>query len=423
MKVKVKKQWVAMLLFSGTCLGTTQIFAQKNDSLRLQALEEKVNKLEKFKGLKISGYFQGQIQYGQPNASLKVGSSNINKNEDFNRFGIRRGRLKFSYEKGIATGVFQIDMTDKGLGLKDAYLQIKDKKFSQSSLKVGVFNRPFGYEIERSSSSREAPERARVVTTLFPEERDLGFMISLKPNKNSPLNFLKLDAGVFAGNGIKSDIKNRKDFIGHLSLTKSFNKIIKLSGGFSYYNGGVYQGTQNIFTSHNNLFLVDSSSSNIGKNAGREYFGIDAQFEVMSMLGLTTLSGEFITGTQPGDKGGSKSPNSATAGNYDLYIRHFNGGYVSLVQDLKNIPFSAVVKYDWYDPNSEISKDDIGLNQTGKAEISYQTIGFGLLWKINNNLKATAYYDMVKNETSRNLSGYDTDKKDNMFTLRLQYKF
>ena len=94
-------------------LGITKSYAQESDSIRLAQLEEKVSKLEVLNGLKVSGYFQGQFQYGQGNAALKVGSPNTDLTKDFNRIGIRRGRLKFSYEKGIATGVFQIDLTDK----------------------------------------------------------------------------------------------------------------------------------------------------------------------------------------------------------------------------------------------------------------------------------------------------------------------
>ncbi|MCC6691464.1 MAG: hypothetical protein IT235_08020 [Bacteroidia bacterium] len=424
MKVKAKRRAHKMLLIGAVgLLGIAKSYAQESDSARLAQLEENVSKLEVLNGFKVSGYFQGQFQYGQGNAALKVGSPNTDLNSDFNRIGIRRGRLKFSYEKGIATGVFQIDMTDKGIVLKDAYLQLKDLKYSASTFKVGVFNRPFGYEIERSSSLRESPERATVITTLFPEERDLGAMVSLQAKKTSPWNILKLDAGLFAGNGIKSDIKNRKDFIGHLSLNKSFNETIKVSGGVSYYNGSVYQGTKNIYRLQNNAFVVDSTAANKGKHAKREYFGFDAQFGAITKFGLTSISGEFITGTQPGDKTGSKSPNSATVGTSDTYIRNFSGGYVCLVQDFGKLPFSAVVKYDWYDPNTKVSKDQIGLNGIGKGDIAYQTTGLGLLWKINNNLRATAYYELVKNETSKNLTGYDKDIKDDVFTLRLQYKF
>ena len=96
------------------------------------------------------------------------------------------------------------------MSFKDVYMQIKDPKFTASSIKVGVFDRPFGYEITYSSSRRESPERSTVFTTLFPNERDLGIMLTLQAKKGSAWNILKLDAGLFAGNGIKADIKTEK---------------------------------------------------------------------------------------------------------------------------------------------------------------------------------------------------------------------
>ena len=421
---KLKNKNIRMLFLCGICLLTSvQLYAQESDSARLAQVEEKVSKLDILKGFKFTGYFQGQFQYGMPAATLRVGAPNSDLTKGFNRIGVRRGRLKISYEKGMALGVFEIDITEKGIALKDAYFQIKDTKYSASTLKVGVFNRPFGYEIGRSSSLRESPERAPVITTLFPEERDLGVMLSIQAKKTSPWNILKLDAGVFAGNGIKSDFKNKKDFIGHLSVNKSIKEEIKISGGFSYYRGTVYHGTKNVYTFTNKTFVLNSDSTNIGKFSKREYFGMDVQFASLSKIGLTSIFGEFIGGTQPGDKNGSKSPNSSTLGTTDTYVRKFKGAYVCLVQDFGKLPISAVVKYDWYDPNSKISKNEIGNNGTGKGDIAYHTIGVGLLWKINNSLRLTAYYDVVRNEKSINLSGYNKDIKDDVFTLRLQYKF
>jgi phosphate-selective porin len=42
---------------------------------------------------------------------------------------------------------------------------------------------------------------------------------------------------------------------------------------------------------------------------------------------------------------------------------------------------------------------------------------------MNTNVKFMAYYDIVTNETSQNLSAFAKDLKDNVLTLRLQYKF
>lgn len=385
-----------------------------------QAIEESIIKLPKFKA---SGYIQTQFQYGEENASLKVGIKNENSEKSFNRFGVRRGRIKFTYTEGIASAVFQLDVTEKGVGLKDAYLNLKDPWAGTNSLQAGVFDRPFGYEISYSSSRRESPERSTIFQTLFPDERDLGGMLTLQAAKTSSWNFLKLQAGFFAGNGIKQETDNRKDFISHLSATKTIGSDISFSLGASYYNGGVYQGTENVYKMDGNSFALNNDANNVGKFAKREYFGFDGQFIAVSSIGMTQIRGEYLWGIQPGTKTGSKSPNASSLPTTDTYIRNFSGGYAMLVQDLGTLPLSAVVKYDWYDPNTKVAKNDIGLNNTDKGDVAYNTLGLGLLWRINSALRVQAYYEMVKNELSESLSVYAKDLKDNLFILRLQYKF
>jgi hypothetical protein len=144
---------------------------------------------------------------------------------------------------------------------------------------------------------------------------------------------------------------------------------------------------------------------------------------VKSSLGSTQLRGEYLFGDQPGGSSSSKSPNASTLPTADTYLRNFRGGYVMLVQDLGKLPFAAVLKYDWYDPNTKISKNEIGLNNTNKGDIAQNTFGFGMLWNINASLRLQAYYEINKNEKTENLTAYNDDRKDNVFTLRMQYKF
>ena len=385
-----------------------------------QSIADNVTKLRKFK---ISGYVQVQFQYGEKDASLKVGAANANPEKSFYRVGIRRGRIKFTYEEGIASGVFQLDITEKGVGVKDAYLTIKDPWLGIAMIKGGVFDRPFGYEISYSSSRRESPERSTIFQTLFPDERDLGASITLQAPKSSPWSILKLEAGMFAGNGIKLETDNRMDFIGHLSANKNIGDNIHWGLGVSYYYGGVYQGNENVFSMQDKSFILSYEASNKGKFAKREYFGFDGQFNMISLLGMTQLKGEYLFGTQPGGKSNSKSPNASTLPNTDTYIRNFSGGYVMLVQDFGILPISAVVKYDWYNPNTKVSKNEIGKNGTDKGDVAYNTLGFGLLWRANNSIRLQAYYEFIKNEKSENLVDFNDDLKDNVFTFRLQYKF
>ncbi|MBX2985652.1 MAG: hypothetical protein KF882_06765 [Bacteroidia bacterium] len=421
-----------ILTFTSCLIIGTALFAQQDtlttaepqsDPILVQKITDLEDGLKSLKNLAVTGYVQTQFQFGEKDASLKVGGANTDKTKSFNRIGIRRGRIKFTYTRGIGSGVFQFDFTDKGLGFKDVFLKLTDPWINSISTTVGVFDRPFGYEISYSSSLRESPERSTVFQTLFPDERDLGAKLTLQAPKTSPWNILKLDAGFFAGNSINIETDNRKDFIGHLAINQSSNAYFKWGAGASYYNGGVYQGSKNIYKSNENGFSVDSSVSNIGQFAKREYVGFDVQLNFISKMGLTKLSSEYLFGTQPGGSKNSKSPNTATLPTSDVYVRSFSGGYAMLVQDLGPLPVSAIVKYDWYNPNTKVKGNNIGTNKTNAGDIAYNTIGLGLQWKIINGFRLTAYYEMVKNETSANLSGYDTDRKDNVLTVRLQYKF
>lgn len=375
------------------------------------------------KKLTISGYFQSQFQHGQQDAELKVGGPNEDKAEGFSRLGIRRGRVKLLYTQGVATSVFQVDLTDKGLQLKDAYLKLEIPGFSSFSGTIGIFDRPFGYEISYSSSQRESPERSALFQALFPEERDLGSKITFQLPETSPWSMFKLDAGWFAGNGVKMETDSRKDFIGRFSMQSPIKQRVKIGAGFSYYKGSVYQGSENVYKSNKNGFELDSDEKNIGKYAVREYFGWDAQLSVLSKIGLTKLTSEYIFGTQPGSWESNKSPNASILPTNDVYIRSFRGGYVMFVQDIGKLPVSAIVKYDVYNPNTHVKGDQIGENNTGEGDITHTTTGLGFQWRIKNNIRFTIYHDWVRNETSSQLKGFESDRKDNVFTYRIQYKF
>lgn len=205
---------------------------------RIDSLAEETATLDKIvKGLskfKVSAYIQGQYQYGQEDATLKVGDKNEHEDKGFNRVGIRRGRLKFEYNDGIGTGAVQLEANDKGVSFRDLYIGIKDPWTRRSQLMAGVFNRPFGHEIGYSTSGLESPERATIIQYFFPDERDLGAMLTLRTKKESPLSFLRLDAGLFAGNSINRETDSRKDFIGRLGAEKPIGKWGKWGWGVSY---------------------------------------------------------------------------------------------------------------------------------------------------------------------------------------------
>lgn len=417
---------IKILLLFSSFFWTVCLTAQNQADHRLAQLEQmqkaQEKDLEKLKKLKISGYIQAQYQHGQKDAVLNIGNENNDFESSYSRIGIRRGRIKFSYEEKIANAVFQLDLTEKGIAFKDVYINIKEPWLNTNALQVGIFDRPFGYEISYSSSRRESPERSRVFRTLFPDERDLGAMLVLQAGENSFWNFFdfKLQGGLFSGNGIKAETDKYKDFIGRFSLSTYLGMHTNIGLGVSYYNGKVYQGTENVYRMEDKSFVPSNDISNKGKSAKREYIGFDVQTDLMSRLGHTRINFEYLFGQQPGTKFSSNSPNGNLP-DYDTYIRDFRGGYLMFVQDI-GTDFSIVFKYDRYDPNKKTEKNEVGLHGTGQADAMKKCFGFGGIWKATDNIRLQAYYEINKFEKSENLADLNKAEAD-VFTLRLQYKF
>jgi len=433
---------ILLILFI-SLLFSVNISAQEDSTLAKDELEDLKSKIEELKGaleglnesyletkstvdalkkIKLSGYIQAQMQSAESDGVSSFAGGNFGAGIH-NRVAVRRGRLKVTYDNDITNYVLQIDATEKGLGLKDVYVLFKEPWLRTFGLKAGVFNRPFGFEISYSSSSREAPERSRMYQTLFPGERDLGISMEIC-QLEGPISFLNFKGGLFAGNGVNPEVDNQKDFIGRLGFTFPFyEENLAIDGGISIYSGGVKlaQG-KSIFTVDNSI----SASANTNDiYADRSYLGFDLQFYYeLPFLGNFTLRGEYISGKQPGGNGtSSMSPTSLQTG--DLYLRNFYGYYINYVQNLGDND-QLVVKYDVYDPNSDVVGEEIGLNSAAKlgtGDLKFSTLGIGLIHYWDDNIKFVFYYDMVDNETTKYVQGFDSDIKDNVLTFRIQYKF
>ncbi|RYG07112.1 MAG: porin, partial [Chitinophagaceae bacterium] len=151
--------------------------------------------------IKITGYLQAQYQKAQSAGINSFSGGDFTANSD-SRFMIRRGRLKIDRVDNYSSIVFQIDGTQNGVNLMDAFIQLHLPEAKSFTFTAGLFNRPFGYSIVYSSGYRDFPERARVFQTLMPRERDLGAMISFQPKK--VMKFLTADLAVVNGSGLSA---------------------------------------------------------------------------------------------------------------------------------------------------------------------------------------------------------------------------
>jgi len=407
-----------------------------------ESFEEYRTVVDALRKIKVTGYIQPQFRLTDlkgASAQFSGGSFPANSNK---LFQVRRGRLKVTYDNVPTQYVLQIDAIQTGVTLKDAYVSVTEPWTQSLGFQMGVFDRPFGYEISYSSGSRESPERSRLFQTLFPGERELGAKFFYAPQMGN-LSFLRADLGVFNGSGpAANEFDNFKDFIGHIAAQFPLGETgAELDLGVSGYLGNVRSATkylwENGLTSGMKGFVIDSSATNLGTGVERRYFGVDAQFYYdMPVLGGTTLRAEFITGKQPGGSsaGGfvgssltTVSPSAQPAG--PIYQRDFTGWYVNLVQNLgtKN---QLVVKYDRYDPNTNVGRSDFPGAGLSAADIQFTTLGFGFIHHWDEYVKFVFYYESVSNEeinsaasSSSSLAPFVDDVRDNVFTFRTQVRF
>jgi hypothetical protein len=382
--------------------------------------------------VKVSGYIQPQFQLTQSKGAAGYSGGDFSEHSN-NRFMLRRGRIRFDYvhrkKEKIPSFQFalQLDGTERGVFIRDLWGKVLESKWQFFSLTAGMFARPFGYEINLSSSDRESPERGRMSQTLMKTERDLGVMLSFQPgNPEHPLHHFALDAGLFNGQGLTSfnDFDSYKDFIARAYVKPYKFDSFSISGGLSYFNGGFLQNSRYVNevsqVNGGKAFIVDSSAGNIGRKAPRQYQGADLQLKWNAGASATELRAEFWRGKQTSLAKSSETPGNLPEEPY--YIRDFNGAFVYLLHRF-NRHHQLAFKYDWYDPNTNIEGKRLNAaNRFTPADIKYKTLGIGYINYLDESLKLVLWYDVVRNEAT-SISGFEKDLEDNVFTWRLQFRF
>lgn len=392
---------------------------------------------KKYDRLKIGGYIQPQFQIAGNEGARSYEGGDFGQNVS-NRLMLRRSRVRFDYVyfgAGMSPGVqivFQFDASEKGFTVRDVWGRVFENRYKLFSLTTGMFARPFGYEVNYSSADRESPERGRMSQTLMKGERDLGAMISFGSRKNTGyLEKLKVDVGLFNGQGITStgEFDNIKDFIARVSTKPlRLSGSVQLSAGFSTLQGGLTQNTRYKYSTGIvdgiKTTVVDSSYSNLHGKSPRVYYGMDAQLKIKNRIGYTEFRAELISGQQSGTINSSETPVESLKETNGFFVRKFSGAYFYLVQNLFSVRHQLVLKYDWYDPNTFAGRKDIGAKGSTltSANIKHSTLGFGYLNYVTDNIKLILYYARVFNEKTQ-LNGFTSDVKDDVATIRMQFRF
>ncbi len=457
---------------------------------RLATAEGDLAKLTK---IKLSGYIQAQWVNNE--------ASNVYPN---NYFMVRRARIKVTYEPidGIVF-VLQPDFQPGNITIKDAYAQANDPWLKMFSLWVGKFNRP-NYEVEYSSSAREVAERSRVIRAIYPDERAIGAKLEIHPPKLP----LKFQLAIFNGNdGLSTpdasgnyavlqnvDYDNYKDLMARLTYTFKLGNFGGLTIGANGYYGSI---KSNSLTVLNSDYTINKTLTSVGKSVPKQWWGAEMQLS-MDVLGGLILKGEYIRGINsiPGLTTSASAAVTANSIKSDtLWItttttktststpsitKSFSGWYLYLIKNIGKRN-QITVRYDWYNPNTKLSADQIGTAKydgsvttqdpkpvttyangaptiatvtkttnvfssklaSGTSDIPYGTWDFAYAYYFTDNIKFMIDYDVVLNKkvgtvnaagagnvtssyTTNGVPGvYDYSNliHQNVLTLRLQVKF
>jgi len=428
------------------------------------------------------------------------------------RFSIRRGRVNLMHGNHRYRTVLSFDFSERGAHVKDMYVFLREQKLKTFGVTMGMFTMPFGYELQNSSSLRESPERSRIIQTIFPVERDLGVMLDIQAPGDGILSLLNMKTAVVNGNGSAVETDRWKDWLGRIGFSspEKYGSFY-FSGGFSWYRGNInhiYEPVDTIASNTNTKyyiyrfseindptgrtnkgFVLDTASTyatgRMGGKVERHYYGVDLRLTFNAGFGKTRLTGEYVWGVQPtpvfykdveqayivhngmhsfsptGPMTGVTWPmydqpqpyNPASVGpkikHHHTFVRKMEGGSVCLVQDVFDTKLQIVIRYDWYDPNTEVTGKDISYDEDlylndpdyikpyfSPADLKYETFGYGLIYNYNEHIKISIYYDNVKNEIGdiepyvgdirigrMPSPGYKRDLNDDVITIRLQYKF
>jgi len=319
------------------------------------------------------------------------------------RFYIRRARFKLTYDSSPwSQAVIYFDGgQDRFVRLLEAYVTLMDPWTANHDhqFTVGQFNVPFGYELERSSSLRELPERSRAENVLFPGERDRGLKLEQQwtPEVKTSLSVLN-GAGIESADFPVLDPTRGKDVTARARLVQG-----RVDVAASYYWG--HQTTPLTgpdVSTDKTRFGIDTQSYWQLPRAG----GGSLKFELYSGHDVNPDSvSTLVTAPSPGDPARLLRPGADPS----HLATDVLGWYVMLVQNVGDW-LQTAVRYDTYDPDTNVAQD------------RFARWSFGVNAFYDAYTRVTVSYDAVTTHAPTG-SGLFTDPHDNLWTFQLQHKW
>jgi hypothetical protein len=363
--------------------------------------------------IKLSGYVQGRYEW-QNDASFGLGPTGLmGAPRGRNRFYVRRARLKTTYSGDLSEFVLQLDAAES-VALRDAEasLVLNETVFGSAEpwelkITLGQFKVPFGFELLQSSSDRELPERARVITQLFPGERDRGMRLSGR------YGIFRLNSALINGNFTTDTVHGAFDQTSWKDVAARLGVDLE----WIVVGGSLHWGHTLKLAPARAATMTQAALPPVYSRYDRLRLGADTQlyFEIPGLGGLS-LRGEAIWANDVNmDFSGMPEDRCQDQKSF--------GWYVTVVQNFGNY-FGAALRFDQYDPYRK------GLEgcPTGDRDPPEQRSRFADLDRVSTwsaaalvyfsgNLKGTINFDHVSEQGTQALL------TDDILRFQLQARF
>jgi hypothetical protein len=381
-------------------------------------------------GLSVAGYLQSQYETHQDSQD-QLSQSGTTLNKD--RFSIRRARVTLIGEWQYAAIALELDAnTTNGpqvdLRKAEASLQYRpDRKLPPILMAtLGLFDAPFGYELDESPRTRFFMERSVASQAFFPAEPDLGlrlagalgfFRWTIAGQNGEPLN----ESSPF----VLQDPNSAKDVFFRFGIDTHPTRDLQVAADVSSLRGtGFHPGTtassaaiqwkdlnEDGVIEPYELVPVPGAAASPSSNFTRWAVGADVRASYQSWLGVTKLYGEFTLGANM-DRGLYIADPIVTGVDQGEL-----GYYVGVVQDLTKWGVVGL-RYDYYDPNFNAVDSRGGKLLPFSEGITTWSPMAGLV--LRDRARLLMQYDVIRNAYARTAVGVPTSLADNVFTLRLQ---
>lgn len=268
--------------------------------------------------------------------------------------------------------------TESTVQMRDAFLTYKfdpDRPANSATAIMGRQPVPLGYDIERSSTEREFPERALYNTTFFPGERSTGIQIRQGLGKNAIVYLGGMNALTF------NDPEQRT------VQGPPGNRLAAL-GGIRYTNGGFNGGISGFFGKRASQYGTGFANP----TNDRRFVYLDGAYTVNPKV---TVRAEAMMGHDRIPTGAATAGNNAR----DVSGGQFQVGYSFDAQNQLHF------RYETFDPNADKSNDQ------------YSGLNLAFLHYLNPNARITLAHEMIRDEART------TKEKYGITTLRVQFKF